>query len=78
MTETTKPTRKSAEPKVEPEAQPTEEAKPVYVSGYYRTAEQKVVKRTYLGTDGDYSQHNVQGPNGELPEGLENKDIIDD
>jgi len=52
-------------------------------NGYYRTRENKVVFRSYLpdadGTfNGDYHQHVVEGPNGELPEGLKHSEIKND
>ena len=46
-------------------------------NGYYRTRENRVVFRTYM-ENGDYSQYIAEGPNGELPKGVSNKDIIND
>jgi len=47
-------------------------------NGYYRTTANRVVKRRYMTGSDDYLQNVVEGPNGELPEGLTNKDIKND
>ena len=73
--------RASIRAEMEAEAAEAVEAKAAAAgkNGYYRTVENVIVHRMYSGEDGiSYSQSVAQGPGGELPEGVTNKDITND
>ena len=80
MAEPKAPVRKSTTAPVSPVEQEVVDSGEVafYKDGYYRTHQQVIVNRRYLNEDGDYVQSVAQDVNGQLPEGITNKDITND